>query len=50
MPKGVLWRQHDIFTDVVGGRTYGTWTGRELDQLAAEMLPTERHQLMSCRR
>jgi fatty-acyl-CoA synthase len=25
MPKGVLWRQHDIFRAAMGGRTYGTW-------------------------
>ena len=26
MPKGVLWRQHDIFMAAMGGRIYGTWT------------------------
>jgi fatty-acyl-CoA synthase len=25
MPKGVLWRQHDIFMGAMGGRTLGTW-------------------------
>ncbi len=25
MPKGVLWRQHDIFMAAMGGRVYGTW-------------------------
>ncbi len=25
MPKGVLWRQHDIFVSAMGGRTLGTW-------------------------
>ncbi len=25
MPKGVLWRQHDIFRAAMGGRAYGTW-------------------------
>ena len=25
MPKGVAWRQHDIFRAAMGGRTYGTW-------------------------
>jgi fatty-acyl-CoA synthase len=25
MPKGVLWRQHDIFIAAMGGRTLGTW-------------------------
>jgi acyl-CoA synthetase (AMP-forming)/AMP-acid ligase II len=25
MPKGVLWRQHDIFVSAMGGRQIGTW-------------------------
>jgi fatty-acyl-CoA synthase len=25
MPKGVLWRQHDIFLAAMGGRVFGTW-------------------------
>ncbi len=25
MPKGVLWRQHDIFMAAMGGRVVGTW-------------------------
>jgi fatty-acyl-CoA synthase len=25
MPKGVLWRQHDIFMAAMGGRTIGSW-------------------------
>ena len=25
MPKGVLWRQHDIFMSAMGGRTLGSW-------------------------
>lgn len=25
MPKGVLWRQHDIFLSTMGGRTPGVW-------------------------
>ncbi|MCU1592867.1 MAG: acyl-CoA synthetase [Frankiales bacterium] len=25
MPKGVLWRQHDIFMSTMGGRTVGVW-------------------------
>ena len=25
MPKGVLWRQHDIFMAAMGGRAVGTW-------------------------
>jgi acyl-CoA synthetase (AMP-forming)/AMP-acid ligase II len=26
MPKGVLWRQHDIFMAAMGGRSIGSWT------------------------
>ncbi len=36
MPKGVLWRQHDIFMGAMGGRSIGSWeavTGYE--QIAA---------------
>ena len=25
MPKGVLWRQHDIFMNAMGGKEVGTW-------------------------
>jgi acyl-CoA synthetase (AMP-forming)/AMP-acid ligase II len=25
MPKGVLWRQHDVFMNAMGGRTPGVW-------------------------
>ena len=47
MPKGVLWRQHDIFMAAMGGRKVGTWeivhelrgpdraAGRELPAAAA---------------
>ena len=38
MPKGVLWRQHDIFVAAMGGRTAGTW--KELgsyDELRAKV-------------
>ena len=34
MPKGVLWRQHDIFMSAMGGRKIGTWEMvRSYDQL-----------------
>jgi 3-oxocholest-4-en-26-oate---CoA ligase len=38
MPKGVLWRQHDIFMGAMGGRAIGTWeevrSGSELVERA----------------
>jgi len=42
MPKGVLWRQHDIFMAAMGGRKVGTWevvTSYQglLDRLAESM-------------
>jgi len=41
MPKGVLWRQHDIFRAAMGGRTYGTWELVEsYEHLVARILPT----------
>ncbi len=34
MPKGVLWRQHDVFMAAMGGRVVGTWEAmRDHDQL-----------------
>jgi fatty-acyl-CoA synthase len=40
MPKGVLWRQHDIFRAAMGGRTYGTWELVEsYEHLSARILP-----------
>ncbi len=43
MPKGVLWRQHDIFMAAMGGRKVGTWeivTSYEgLTERLAESLP-----------
>jgi len=48
MPKGVLWRQHDIFRAAMGGRTYGTWELVEsYDHLAARILPTADIRVMS---
>ncbi len=48
MPKGVLWRQHDIFRAAMGGRTYGTWELVEsYEHLAARILPTADIRVMS---
>jgi 3-oxocholest-4-en-26-oate---CoA ligase len=34
MPKGVLWRQHDIFMNAMGGKEVGTWIEiRSADEL-----------------
>ncbi len=48
MPKGVLWRQHDIFRAAMGGRTYGTWELVEsYEHLAARILPNDSVRVMS---
>ena len=48
MPKGVLWRQHDIFRAAMGGRTYGTWELIEsYDHLTKRLLPTTDVRVMS---
>ena len=48
MPKGVLWRQHDIFRAAMGGRTYGTWELVEShEHLAARVGPTVDIRVMS---
>jgi acyl-CoA synthetase (AMP-forming)/AMP-acid ligase II len=48
MPKGVLWRQHDIFRAAMGGRTYGTWElVEDYKHLAARILPTGDVRVMS---
>ena len=48
MPKGVLWRQHDIFRAAMGGRTYGTWEVIEsTEHLLARILPGEGVRIMS---
>ena len=48
MPKGVLWRQHDIFRAAMGGRTYGTWELVEsTEHLVARVLPGEGVRVMS---
>ena len=40
MPKGVLWRQHDIFMNAMGGKEIGTWievrSGEEIQQKARD--------------
>ena len=42
LPKGVLWRQHDIFIAAMGGRTFGTWqTVTDEATLLARVLPTD---------
>ncbi len=43
MPKGVLWRQHDIFMAAMGGRKVGTWevvtSYEEISTRLAESFP-----------
>ena len=48
MPKGVLWRQHDIFMAAMGGRTYGTWETRtSYDDVRAQVAPTDAVKVLS---
>ena len=48
MPKGVLWRQHDIFRAAMGGRTYGTWELVEsYEHLRSRLLPGTEVRVMS---
>jgi fatty-acyl-CoA synthase len=48
MPKGVQWRQHDIFRAAMGGRTYGTWElVEDTDHLLARVLPGDGVRVMS---
>jgi fatty-acyl-CoA synthase len=48
MPKGVIWRQHDIFRAAMGGRTYGTWELIESSEhLVGRVLPGEGVRVMS---
>ncbi len=48
MPKGVIWRQHDIFRAAMGGRTYGTWELVESSaHLIGRVLPGEGVRVMS---
>jgi len=39
MPKGVAWRQHDIFMAAMGGRAIGTWEITESYEQIAERAP-----------
>jgi 3-oxocholest-4-en-26-oate---CoA ligase len=43
MPKGVLWRQHDIFMAAMGGRKVGTWeivtSYEDITKRLAESMP-----------
>ena len=42
LPKGVLWRQHDIFMAAMGGRTFGTWQAvTDEASLLERILPTD---------
>lgn len=42
MPKGVIWRQHDIFRAAMGGRAYGTWElVADYDDLVKKILPVD---------
>ncbi|MDE3087671.1 MAG: acyl-CoA synthetase [Acidobacteriota bacterium] len=42
LPKGVLWRQHDIFMAAMGGRTFGTWQAvTDEASLLGRILPTD---------
>jgi acyl-CoA synthetase (AMP-forming)/AMP-acid ligase II len=36
MPKGVLWRQHDIFMNAMGGKEVGTWIEMRSSEEIAE--------------
>ena len=45
MPKGVLWRQHDIFLAAMGGRKVGTWelvtSYEDITERLAESFPLQ---------
>ena len=42
MPKGVIWRQHDIFRAAMGGRVYGTWElVADYEDLVKKILPVD---------
>ncbi|HZU79125.1 MAG TPA: AMP-binding protein, partial [Acidimicrobiales bacterium] len=48
MPKGVLWRQHDIFRAAMGGRVFGTWDLiTDYDDLVAKILPVDNVRVLS---
>src|SRR5579872_6884151 len=48
MPKGVLWRQHDIFLAAMGGRAYGTWEIVEsYEHLVNRLLPGDEIRILN---
>ena len=48
MPKGVLWRQHDIFRAAMGGRVFGTWQPiADYEDLVSKIMPNEAVRVLS---
>jgi fatty-acyl-CoA synthase len=48
MPKGVLWRQHDIFRAAMGGRAYGSWELiADYDDLVRKIVPSTSVRVLS---
>jgi len=48
MPKGVLWRQHEIFQAAMGGRIFGTWELVEsYEHLVKRLLPTDEIRMLN---
>src|SRR5579885_1135037 len=48
MPKGVLWRQHDIFRAAMGGRAYGSWELiADHDDLVRKIVPSTSVRVLS---
>ena len=48
MPKGVLWRQHDIFRAAMGGRAFGTWALiTDYDDLLSKVMPNDSVRVLS---
>lgn len=48
MPKGVLWRQHDIFRAAMGGRAFGTWDViTDYDDLLSKVMPNDSVRVLS---
>lgn len=48
MPKGVIWRQHDIFRAAMGGRAYGTWElVADYDDLVKKILPVDNVRILN---
>lgn len=47
MPKGVLWRQHDIFIGAMGGRVVGSWQEtRTYDEIRARVAASNPNALL----